>query len=147
MLIRSSLDIQYYFMRIMEHSIHMVTIKCEQVVSRLFTTSRVIDCRSRLYNPIYLLSLHTVSLHVLRLYPLDNIRSNTLSNARSQALLSFLNSAAIWSAPSTCGQTRSVAVALLSSKVHVTRPILSSMLDESKLRTNAISVFNCARQK
>jgi hypothetical protein len=71
---------------------------------------------------VYLLSWHILSPHVLRVYPLANKRSNTLRNARNHSSLSLKNSAAIWSAPSTCGQTGTSAVAVLSSKVQLTRP-------------------------
>ena len=99
-----------------------------------------------LFGLYFRISLQIVLLHLLRVYPLDNMRSNTLSKAVNQPLLSFLNSAAIWRAPSTCGQTLRVAVALLSSKVHVTRPLDLSILEESSWRTKAISVFNCLYQ-
>ena len=84
-----------------------------------------------------------LSLQLLRRYPLLNIRSNTLSKARNHPRLSCLNSAAIWSAPSTWGQTPTLRLSgSLGSKVHVTLPLDVSIFEESNRRTNAISVFN-----
>jgi hypothetical protein len=76
------------------------------------------------------------------MYPFVIIRSRTSLNDRNHASLSFLNSAAISRAPSTCGQTRRLEVAVLSSKVQVARPTDGSKLDASKFRTNEISEFN-----
>ena len=75
------------------------------------------------------------------------MRSNTALNSVNHFKLSCLNSAAIWSAPSTCGQTRKVGVAVSSSKVHLTLPVDLTKLEELNVRTKAMSAFNCQWQQ
>ena len=89
-----------------------------------------------------------LSLQLLRVYPLLNMRSNTTWNSVNHFKLSCLNSAAIWRAPSTCGQTgKRGRSGIPDTNVHEAFPVDLTKLEELNLRTKAISAFNCQWQK